>query len=362
MSWRALSLLLLVAALALLLDLYGPGRAPGTQVASPVGTLLLPQLAAVRHDITAIETQPSGQPGITLQRQPGGWHLLPIGMSADATHVQGWLARLARARILAVKTQVASQYASLGVADPGRPGGATVLRFAGPRQDLPTLLVGHYDPRQDGTFVRLQGTGGALLVGGDVEPPTRAVDWMPHPLLSLPASAVLQIDLFGPDNARYLVDRGLDGHPRVLAAPRSLHQQLAVGELLLGLFEGFDYDGVQTLTQAPATALQLRALLSDGSLLTLVAWRDPAGHALGNLSIQAPPGGLPPDAAAGLEQTAGRVKAHTWWLMPAAWSLLHGALYPQEAATRDDNPSAAPVGATSPAADTVGSTPSPRGS
>lgn len=348
MSWRALLLLLLVAVLALLLDLSGSRRTRGGHpVASPVGMQLLPGLAGAQQDVTAITLQPSGQAAITLQREPGGWRVLPVGMSADAANVQGWLARLARTRIIAVKTRIARQYALLGLAEPGHADGATVVRFAGTRQQLPIVLVGHYDPRQGGTFVRMQGKAGALLAEGDLAPPTRAVDWAQHPLLSLPDNAVLQIDLVGPGNVRFLVDRSLDGHPRVLVAPRALRQPLDVGELMLGLFDGFDYDGVQARVSAPSDALQLRALLSDGSLLTLEAWRDAAGHALGNLSIQAPAGGLPADAAAGLEQTEGRVRAHTWRLMPAAWTLLNGALYPDAAAPQESGPGAAPAGAAS---------------
>jgi hypothetical protein len=149
---------------------------------------------------------------------------------------------------------------------------------------------------------------------------------MQHPLLALPASAVLQIDLIGPRGARFLLDRSLDGAPRVVTAPRGLRQPLALGALLLGIFDGLDYSGVYARVATPPQALQLRALLSDGSLLTLSAWRGRDGHALGNLSIQAPAGGLPPQAAAGLARTAARVQAHTWQLAPGTWSLLRDTL------------------------------------
>lgn len=325
MSWRALGALFAVALLLLLLDAFGPGRHAPLPSAGVAGQPLLPRLAANIGRVTRIEVQPARGASVSLLRSTRGWWVQQLGAPADATLVQNWLARLARTRILEAKTRLAAQYALLGVANPGLPGAGLALQLSSP-QALPQLLIGHYDARQEGTFVRLRGHAQSLLVAGDVTPPSRAVNWMQHPLLSLPANAVLQIDLIGPGGARFLIDRSLDGAPRVVTAPHGLRQPLALGSLLLGIFDGLDYSGVYARIATPPQALQLRALLSDGSLLTLSAWRDQDGHALGNIGIQAPVGGLPPEAAAGLARTAARVRAHTWQLAPGTWSLLRDAL------------------------------------
>ncbi len=325
MSWRALGVLFAVALLALLLDAFGPGRHAPPPSAGVAGHLLLPQMASDSARVTRIEVQPAHAPGVSLLRGTRGWWVQQLGAPADAELVQTWLTRLARARILAAKTRLPSRYALLDVADPGQPGAGLALQLSGSLA-WPQVLIGRYDARQQGTFVRLRGHRQSLLVAGDLAPPSHAVDWMQHPLLSLPASAVLQIDLISPRGARFLLDRSLDGAPRVVTAPRGLRQPLARGALLLGIFDGLDYNGVYARVATPPQALRLRALLSDGSLLTLSAWRGRDGHALGNLSIQAPVGGLPPEAAAGLARTAARVQAHTWQLVPGIWSLLRDAL------------------------------------
>ncbi len=327
MSARAVLVWLLAAALAVLLDAVVPGGGTRAPAALPEGRLLLPGLQARLPQVGGIRLDAPGAPPLVLARRGGLWHIQSPPMAADGALVQSWLRRLARARIVQAKTRDAARYAELDVAAPGARGAGILLWLTGV-PGIPALLIGRYDAREDGTFVRLSGRPQALLAGGDLTPPRRAVDWMHHPLLALPAGAVLQVDLLGPGGARFLVDRGLDGALHVPMRPRGLAQPLATGRLLLDLFEGFDYDGVHAPEPAPAQALRLRALLSDGSLLTLHVWRSAQGQALGNLTIQAPAGGLPADAAAGLARTAERVQAHTWRLMPGVWSLLHGALYP----------------------------------
>jgi hypothetical protein len=341
MSWRALGVLSAVAVLALLLDVFGPGRQVPPPAAGMAGQLLLPQLASDRARVTRIEVQPRHGPGVSLLRGTHGWWLPQVDAPADAELVQSWLTRLARARILEPKTRLPTHYALLDVADPGHAGAGMALQLSG-AQVMPQVLIGRYDARLQGTFVRLRGHRQSLLVAGDVTPPSRAVDWMRHPLLSLPASAVLQIDLTSPQGARFLLDRSLDGTPRLVTAPRGLRQPLTLGSLLLGIFDGLDYSGVQARSATPPQALRLRALLSDGSLLTLSAWRERDGHALGNLSIQAPIGGLPPAAAAGLARTAARVQAHTWVLAPDIWSLLRAALNAGDAPLPQVSPAALP--------------------
>ena len=341
MSWRGLSVLIALALLAVLADLAVRGPVGWTAPGQPVGRVLLPQLAAARARVTAITVQPPATAPVVLRRAADGWRVESTQSPADPQMVEDWLDRFARARILETKTRLPAQYPQLGVAGPGRAGAGIMLTLEGV-PGLPQLLVGHYDARQDGTFIRLRGQAQSLLVGGDLTPPVRAVDWMRHPLLSLPASAVLQVDVLGRDGARFLIDRSLDGTPRVRIAAPQLRQPLALGVLLLGLFDGFDYAGVLPRSAAPPQAVQLRALLSDGSLLTLLAWRDVRGRPLGNLDIQAPAGGLPADAAAGLARTAARVQAHTWQLAPGTWSLLQDALYPAAAPARATTVAAPP--------------------
>ncbi len=290
---------------------------------------LMPHMSAIRSLVSGVRIQTSGK-SLLLRRKDGRWQVLPAREAADDARVREWLDRLAEARILAPRTRRPAQYGLLGVANPGQPGAGTSVELLGVT-GLPRLLIGRYEPRLAGTFVRRRGSKQALLVEGDLTASPRAVDWMPHPLLSLPASAVLQVDLLGQGGQRFLVDRSLEGTPRVRVAPAHLHQPLAVGVLLLGMFDGFDYTGVQPYAGPPAHAIQLRALLSDGSLLTLMAWRDARGRPLGDLDIQGPAGGLPAAAAAGLAETAARVSAHTWRLPSGIWALLKMALYPPSA-------------------------------
>lgn len=327
MSWRAIAVLALAALLALGLALALPrtGGALAGRVHS--GAPLLPRLAPRVDAVRAIRIAVSGRAPLLLEKRAQGWWLPAVDADADAALVATWLQRLAHAEVLAGKTRQPAQFPVLGLGPAGHGGAAIVLQFQGVA-GVPALAIGHYDPRQDGTFVHLAGSDRALLVAGDLVPPLHAVDWMRHPLLQLPAGAVLQIDLSAPDGARLLVDRGLDGGLNLPIAPPGLAHPQALAGLLMQLFEQFDFSDLRAPQSTPAQALELRALLSDGSLISLWAWRDASGRAWCNLRIQAPASGLTPDAAAGLARNAERVQAHTWALAAGVYGLLHDALYP----------------------------------
>ncbi|MDE1959242.1 MAG: DUF4340 domain-containing protein [Xanthomonadaceae bacterium] len=340
----AVTLLTLVTAAALE-HAASQRRQPGVD-----GTRLLPGLDSSINAVTGLQLVGAGARAlVTLQRTAKGWEVSETAAPADPARVRSYLLRLARARIIAGKTRDPSLYPQIGVAaiDHADARGVEV-RLSG-LMPQPALLIGHYDARLDGTFVRLAGHAESLLVAGDLTPPRAPADWMPHPLLSIASDAVQAVTVSDASGARYVVDREADGRLRVRHAPPGV-QAAARRDLVADVLDGIDYSAVEARTTPPANALRARVELRDGIIIELQLWQ-PAGAGTPTralLTVQAPRGGAPLHARA--VALAAWLQGRTWVLAPGTWSLLSGSLQPGMPMPPSAAPDAAPAAATSSAA------------
>ncbi len=319
----AVTLLALIAA-AVLEHASSRRRQPGVD-----GTRLLPGLESSINAVTGLQLVGAGARAlVTLRRTTKGWEVAETAAPADPARVRSYLLRLARARIIAGKTRDPALYPLIGVAAIDHADASGVEARLSGLMPEPALLIGRYDARLDGTFVRLAGHAGSLLVAGDLTPSRAPADWMPHPLLSIASDAVQAVAVSDASGTRYVVAREADGRLRVQHAPPGV-QAAARRDLVADVLDGIDYTAVEPGAAPPANALRARVELRDGIIIELHLWR-PAGaavptHAL--LTVQAPRGRAPVPAARAAALAAW-LQGRTWVLAPGTWSLLSGSLQP----------------------------------
>ncbi len=317
------TLLALIAAVVVERDALQHGQ-PGVD-----GTRLLPGLESSINAVTGLQLVGNGARAlVTLQRTAKGWEVAETAAPADPARVRGFLLRLARARIIAGKTRNPSLYPLIGVAGIDHVGTSGVEARLSGLMPEPALLIGRYDARLDGTFVRLSGHAESLLVAGDLTPPRAPADWMPHPLLSIASDAVQAVAVSNASGTRYVVAREADGRLRVLHAPPGV-EAAARRDLVADVLDGIDYSAVEPGTTPPANALRARVALRDGIIIVLRLWQ-PAGAGVPTravLTVQTPRG-EPPSLAARAVALAAWLQGRTWVLAPGTWSLLSGSLQP----------------------------------
>ncbi len=353
MSPRALLALIAAALLALLAAVAVEHAASQRRVPGVAGTRLLPGLESAINAVSGLQLVGAGaRPLVTLRRTAQGWAVAQTDAPADPARVRGYLLRLARARVIAGKTRDPSLYAAIGVAtirDAGAGAGGVELRLHG-ITPWPALLIGRYDSRLDGTFVRPAGSAESLLVAGDLTPPRVPAAWMPHPLLSIASDAVQALAVSDAGGASYVLDRDAAGRLMVRHAPPGV-QAAARRDLVAGVLDGIDYTAVEPLMTPPADALRARVELRNGIIIALHVWRPTraAAHARGVLTVQAPRGAAP----ALMTRTAAFaawLQGRTWVLAPGTWSLLSGSLQPGMPMPAPAASAAAPAAAASSAA------------
>ncbi|HVB84804.1 MAG TPA: DUF4340 domain-containing protein [Rhodanobacteraceae bacterium] len=328
---RALLALIAAALLALIAAVAVEHAASQRRQPGMAGTRLLPGLESSINAVTGLQLLGAGAHLlVTLQRTAQGWAVTQTAAPADPARVRSYLLRLARARIIAAKTRDPSLYATIGVAaiaSASAGDGGVELRLQGMTAS-PALLIGRYDERLDGTFVRPADSAESLLVAGDLTPPQAPVDWMPHPLLSIASDAVQAVTVSDASGARYVVAREADGRLMVRHAPAGV-QAAARRDLVAGVLDGLDYVAVEPAAKPPADALRARVELRNGVVIELHLWRPTpvATHARAVLTVQAPRGAAPAlvTRAAVL---AAWLQGRTWVLAPGTWSLLSGSLQP----------------------------------
>ncbi len=348
---RALLALIAAALLALIAAVAVEHAASQRRQPGVAGSRLLPGLESSINAVTGLQLLGAGaRPLVTLQRTAQGWAVTQTAAPADPARVRSYLLRLARARIIAAKTRDPSLYAVIGVAAiAGGDASGVELRLQGMTAS-PALLIGRYDVRLDGTFVRPADSAESLLVAGDLTPPRAPTDWMPHPLLSIASDAVQAVTVSDASGARYVVAREIDGRLMVRHAPPGV-QAAARRDLVAGVLDGLDYAAVEPVMAPPADALQARVELRNGIVIELHLWRPTpaATHARAVLTVQAPR-----RAAAALVVRATALAAwlqgRTWVLAPGTWSLLSGSLQPGMPMPAPAASAAAPAAATSSAA------------
>ncbi len=289
------------------------------------GQLLFPNLTKEVNSIRAIRLLGKDKrTELHLIREIAGWKLTGTDEPADAARIRGWLLRLGSTRILAAKTNQPSKYAAIGVQARSRAGvGGIELILSGAQHPI-RLIIGHYDSRQDGTFVRKLGAAQSFLVEGDLTPSQRTADWMSHPLLSIAVEQIAKLQLSAPGGPEFFLVQNAQGQISVSRAAPGVIRPQAQATLLARLFETLDFRELRTPLRPPPRALLLRVELRDKLLISTRIWRS-ANATLAVFKVRNR--SRSEVTARRARMLAQRLQRHVWVLTGAIWPMLQRALY-----------------------------------
>ncbi|WP_114693279.1 DUF4340 domain-containing protein, partial [Mizugakiibacter sediminis] len=278
---RTLAVLALLAALAVAAAVaLNWRRAPATS--REEGGALLPGLQARLNDIDRVELTGAGRRLlVTLRREASGWTVAQRhGYPADIAALRGLLLQLAQSRLAEPKTTQPARYAVLGVEDVAQPkaGGVQVaLHGAG---GMPALIVGRYDPRAGGTFVRRAGEARSWLVAGDLRVDTDPTHWLDRAIADIPAERVREVTVQPGEGPAFTVYKAHRGDSHYSARELERRRELAApydAEEIAGALAGLELDDVYPASTRPRPAGLEAAHLAfrtwDGLVVDADAWQ-----------------------------------------------------------------------------------------
>lgn len=186
MSPRRVVTLLAVALVVAAVALWLPGRRAAAPAAQ-VGSLVLPGLKTGLDTLRSVRLESHGA-GVTLVRGEAGWSVEERHYPADPVKLRKLLLGLAELKVAEEKTSDPSNYARLGVEDPG-PEAASVRVEAKTPSASYDLLVGKVADNRS-SYVRVPGTATSLLASPQVAVDADPKRWIDATLVDLPADRI----------------------------------------------------------------------------------------------------------------------------------------------------------------------------
>ena len=257
------------------------GRKPaseGAQVAQP----LLPELREHINDVSAVTLTGGGdKPIATLEKGAAGWSVKEKGgYRADAGKLREFLLKLADASLLEPKTQSDKRYAELGVEDVKAADAKGVLVGLAGLAKPTQVILGHYNARSAGTFVRRAGEAQSWLAKGNLSADANVANWLDKALADIPATRLREVVLTAPDGkvVRAYKDQEGDANFKVAGVPkgRELSSEYAANGLGTAL-AGLRFDDVFAAPDAapPADGKVNKAHFAafDGLVVDATAWK-----------------------------------------------------------------------------------------
>lgn len=257
------------------------GRKPaseGAQVAQP----LLPGLREHLNDVSVVTLTGGGdKPIATLEKGAAGWSVKEKGgYRADAGKLREFLLKLADASLLEPKTQNDKRYAELGVEDVNAADAKGVLVGLAGLAKPTQVILGHYNARSAGTFVRRAGEAQSWLVKGNLGADANVANWLDKGLADIAAARLREVVLTAPDGkvVRAYKDQEGDANFKVAGVPkgRELSSEYAANGLGTAL-AGLRFDDVFAAADAapPADGKVNKAHFAafDGLVVDATAWK-----------------------------------------------------------------------------------------
>lgn len=186
MTPRRLVTLLAVALVIAAVALWLPNRRAAAPVAQ-VGSLVLPGLKTQLDALRSLRLESRGA-GVTLTRGEAGWSVEERDYPADPVKLRKLLLNLADLKIVEEKTSDASNYARLGVEDPGAEAASVLVEAKTPSATY-ALLVGKVADSHS-SYVRVPGTATSLLASPQVAVDADPKRWIDATLIDLPADRI----------------------------------------------------------------------------------------------------------------------------------------------------------------------------
>lgn len=260
------------------------GRKPaseGAQVAQP----LLPELREHINDVSAVTLTGGGdKPIATLEKGAAGWSVKEKGgYRADAGKLREFLLKLADASLLEPKTQSDKRYAELGVEDVKAADAKGVLVGLAGLAKPTQVILGHYNARSAGTFVRRAGEAQSWLTGASLTVDRDAANWLRKDLVSLPAARIASVTLTPGEGKPVRIEKqaadGADFHLLDVPKGREPGDAFTINAIA-GVLDGLQLDDVMPAAEAPAPAAARKARFEtvDGVVVELTGWDRDGKH------------------------------------------------------------------------------------
>ncbi len=249
----------------------------GAQVAQPV----LPELRTHLNDVSAITFTGGGEkPIATLEKGANGWTLKEKGYAADPGKLREFLLKLSDATLLEAKTSSDKRYAELGVEDVKAADAKGVLVALAGLPKPAQLIVGNYNARGAGTFVRRAGETQSWLAKGNLNIDKSASNWLDKALADIPASRIKEVLLTGADGktVRAYKEQSGDANFKVADVPkgRELSGDFAangLGNALAGLRFDDVFAAKDSAPPADAKISKAHIVCFDGLVFDVNAWK-----------------------------------------------------------------------------------------
>ena len=254
-------------------------RSPLPAASSP---LLFSELASRINDIARI-TINGQERQITLLRRGDAWFISEEDdYPAKLDRIREVAIGASELRLLAERTSNPELFSRLGVEDPESPGaGSTWLELQDTGGDtLAKLVVGkprHSANRGDvpGLYVRVPGREPALLVAGNLDISTVAVDWFDRNLANIGAERIRSIEIRHGDDETLTLSRdnaGADLALQQVPAGREAQSAVILGRMTT-ILENFFINGARKTATVdwPAAATEVTVRTFDGLVASIAA-------------------------------------------------------------------------------------------
>lgn len=311
----------------------------GAQVAQPV----LAELREHLNDVSAISFSGAGdKPIATLEKGASGWTLKEKGYPADPAKLREFLLKLGDATLLEAKTSSDKRYAELGVEDIKAADAKGVLVALAGLPKPTQLIVGNYNARGAGTFVRRAGETQSWLAKGNLNIDKNASNWLDKALADIPATRIREVLLTAANGKtlRAYKEQAGDANFKVADVPkgRELSGDFAangLGNALAGL--RFDDVFAAKEVAAPADGVSKAHIVAfDGLVFDVNAWKkDDKVYAQFAVSLD----GALADARIGADQA----KAKADWDAQQQADAAKASDAKGAEATKNEKPAAAPA-------------------
>lgn len=249
----------------------------GAQVAQP----LLPELREHLNEVSAISLTGAGdKPIATLEKGANGWTLKEKGYAADGAKLREFLLKLGDATLLEAKTSSDKRYAELGVEDVKAADAKGVLVALSGLPKPAQFIVGNYNAKGAGTFVRRAGEAQSWLAKGNLNVDKTASNWLDKALADIPAARIREVVLTSSagKTLRAYKEQSTDANFKVADVPRGreLSSEFAANGLGTAL-AGLRFDDVLAAKDAapPADGKPSKARIAtfDGLVVDVTAWK-----------------------------------------------------------------------------------------
>lgn len=283
MTSRKLSVLALVAVLAVVLGIWLAGRQNSTP-SSTESAVLYPELKKELDAVTAVRIVKSGgTAAVELKRGDAGWTVAQRdNFPADDAKLRKLIGNLADAKVLEEKTSNPDSYKALGVEDVSNSAaGGVQLEIDGPKQPL-KLIVGKQASGAQSQYVRRAGEPKSWLINKSIDTSSSAEQWLRKNIIDVSADRIQSAEVSVGSGKAYSAvkksradaDFTVEGLPKgkALSSPSAADNfATALSGLTLS-----DVQPASAVTDAPSARATIKTF--DGLVTEASGWKKDDKH------------------------------------------------------------------------------------